>query len=235
MAGSPPVRALFFEFPDEPKLFGLDRQFLVGRNILVTPVLTPNATTVEGEQFAGIFGCNTNRCVAVLPGQGSVIWRDWWTHEVVNGTDSGDVTLPAPLGHINVHVRDGSAILLHAQPAYTIEETQQGPYSLLVSLTRNGDAIGHAYVDDGVSLPPTSNRVLNFVANRAGLAIHSKGSFDIKHRMHEITILGVHTNPKRVTVQGRQTKSWRYVPTTAKLVVDQIDLDLNQEVRVLWG
>ncbi|KAF4566163.1 hypothetical protein EYR36_011578 [Pleurotus pulmonarius] len=219
MAGTPPVRALFFEFPDEPKLFGLDRQFLVGRDILVTPVLTPNATTVE----------------AVLPGQGSVIWRDWWTHEVVNGTDSGDVTLPAPLGHINVHVRDGSAILLHAQPGYTIEETRQGPYSLLISLTRNGDAIGHAYVDDGVSIPPTSNRVLNFLANRAGLAISSKGSFDIKQRLHEVTILGVHTHPQRVTVQGRQTKSWRYIPTTAKLVIDQIDLDLNQEARVLWG
>ncbi|KAJ8689619.1 hypothetical protein PTI98_012506 [Pleurotus ostreatus] len=218
MAGTPPVRALFFEFPDEPKLFGLDRQFLVGRDILVTPVLTPNSTTVE----------------AILPGQGSVIWRDWWTHEVVDGTDSGDVTLPAPLGHINVHVRDGSAILLHAQPGYTIEETRQGPYSLLVSLTRNGDAIGHAYVDDGVSIPPTSNRILNFMASRASLAISSRGRFDIKQRMHEITILGVHTKPQRVTVQGRDT-TWHYVPTTEKLVINQIDLDLNQEARILWG
>lgn len=237
MAGTPPVRALFFEFPDEPKLFGLDRQFLVGRDLLVTPVLTPNATTVEGEHtyllvifaFALIIAC----LVAILPGQGSVIWRDWWTHEVVNGTDSGDVTLPAPLGHINVHVRDGSAILLHAQPGYTIEETRQGPYSLLVSLTRNGDAIGHAYVDDGVSIPPTSNRILNFVASRASLAISSRGTFDIKQRIHEITILGVHTKPQRVTVQGRHA-TWHYVPTTQKLVINQNDLDLNQDARILW-
>jgi alpha-glucosidase (family GH31 glycosyl hydrolase) len=48
MAGLPPVRALFFEFPDEPELFTADRQWLVGRDILVTPVLTPGATTVDG-------------------------------------------------------------------------------------------------------------------------------------------------------------------------------------------
>jgi alpha-glucosidase len=46
--GTPPVRALFFEFPLEQELFGVDRQFLVGRDILVTPVLAPNASTVSG-------------------------------------------------------------------------------------------------------------------------------------------------------------------------------------------
>jgi alpha-glucosidase len=42
------VRALFWEFPDEPELFAVDRQFLIGRNILVTPVLTPNVSSVDG-------------------------------------------------------------------------------------------------------------------------------------------------------------------------------------------
>ncbi len=46
--GTPTVRALFFEFPDEPELFGVDQQFLVGRDILVTPVLTPNVSSVDG-------------------------------------------------------------------------------------------------------------------------------------------------------------------------------------------
>lgn len=48
MHGTPPVRALFFEFPDEPELFAVDRQYLIGRDLLVTPVLTPNASTVDG-------------------------------------------------------------------------------------------------------------------------------------------------------------------------------------------
>ena len=49
--GSPPVRALFYEFPDEPELFGVDSQYLIGRDILVTPVLTPNASTVDGQSY----------------------------------------------------------------------------------------------------------------------------------------------------------------------------------------
>lgn len=52
MAGTPPVRALFFEFPDEPELFGIDKQFLIGRDILVTPVLVPNVTSVKGAHDA---------------------------------------------------------------------------------------------------------------------------------------------------------------------------------------
>lgn len=50
--GTPPVRALFFEFPQEPELLAVDRQFMVGRDILVTPVLTPNVTSVSGEPLA---------------------------------------------------------------------------------------------------------------------------------------------------------------------------------------
>lgn len=49
MFGSPVVNALWMEFPDEQELFGVDTQFLVGSAILVTPVLQPNVTTVDGQ------------------------------------------------------------------------------------------------------------------------------------------------------------------------------------------
>jgi alpha-glucosidase len=47
-AGLPPVRTLFYEFPNEPELFIVDRQWLVGSDICVTPVLTPGTMTVDG-------------------------------------------------------------------------------------------------------------------------------------------------------------------------------------------
>lgn len=50
--GSPVVRALFFEFPDEPELFDVDRQFMIGSDILVTPVLEPSADSVQGESIS---------------------------------------------------------------------------------------------------------------------------------------------------------------------------------------
>ena len=43
------MRALFYEFPNESELFNISSQFLVGGDILVTPVLDPNVTSVSGK------------------------------------------------------------------------------------------------------------------------------------------------------------------------------------------
>ena len=51
--GTPPIKALFYGFPDEPELFAVDEQFMVGNALLVTPVLHPNVTTVRGLKASG--------------------------------------------------------------------------------------------------------------------------------------------------------------------------------------
>ncbi|OCH87274.1 hypothetical protein OBBRIDRAFT_837500 [Obba rivulosa] len=171
MHGTPPVRALFFEFPNEPELFSVDTQYLVGRDILVTPVLTPNVSSVDG----------------IFPGRGLISWRDWYTHELVDATPSTPTTLRAPLGHINIHIRDGSALLLHARPAYTINETQSGPYSLLVSQAADGYAFGNAYIDDGETTPPTPNRTLTVHSQRGAVRVQSQGNYKITPKLTAVT------------------------------------------------
>jgi len=217
MSGVPPVRALFWEFPDEPELFGVDRQFMVGRNILVTPVLTPNMSTVDG----------------ILPGQGRVIWRDWYTHDVVNASIGTNTTLSAPLGHINVHIRDGSALLLHDKPAYTVEETKEGPFSLLVSLSGSGSAFGSAYIDDGLSSPPGPSSTLTIHASSGQVTIEPKGSYNIAQKLAQVTVLGT-KKPTSVTLQGAQTKSWQFMDAQEKLVVSNVSVDLNKPITLKW-
>ncbi|KAF5371361.1 hypothetical protein D9615_009680 [Tricholomella constricta] len=216
--GTPPVRALFFEFPDEPELFDVTTQFLIGRDILVTPVLAPNVTTVAG----------------IFPGGGGVIWRDWYTHDVVNAKAGAPVTLPAPLGHINVHIRDGSAILLHAQPGYTVEETRQGPFSLLVSQSADGHGLGSAYIDDGVSYPPGPSRTLTFSVTQHQVLIKGHGSFHIQQRLTEIIILGVSSKPGFVSLNGKRIGGWMYLPAQEKLVARNLNADLNGLVTLQW-
>ncbi|KAH7869303.1 glycosyl hydrolases family 31-domain-containing protein [Lentinula edodes] len=218
LRGTPPVRALWYEFPTEAELFSVDKQFLVGADILVTPVLTPNVSTVEG----------------IFPGRGQVTWRDYYTHKVVDVSSNGTATLSAPLGHINVHIRGGSALLLHANPGYTTTETRGGPFSLLVSLESNEHAFGTAYIDDGVTNPPTESRNLTFSATAGHLAISSNGNFAVEQKLQQITILGVTADPTDVSVSGITAENWQFIPELQKLVIYNLALDLNGAQTVSW-
>lgn len=98
-SGSTVMRALAWEFPNDPALAAADRQFMLGPAILVTPVLEPQASSVDG----------------VFPGLGhGVVWYDWYTQSAVpvsgGGEYSPNVTISAPLGHIPVYIRGGSIL-----------------------------------------------------------------------------------------------------------------------------
>ena len=231
--GTPPVRALFFEFPDEPELFAIDTQYLVGADVLVTPVLAPNVTTVEGmNDIVDIIGILS--LLGMFPGRGKVIWRDWYTHRVVQASADGYATLSAPLGHINVHVRDGAAILMHARPAYTIYETRQGPFALLVSQDTKNHAFGTAYLDDGESYPPGPSRELTITSAAGEVRIEVRGTFYVEQKLDEVTVLGVSTRPRSLWVNGKGVKSWDYSAQQYKLVARGLGVDLNQLALLKW-
>jgi len=182
----------------------------------VTPVLLPNVSTVEG----------------IFPGRGQVTWRDFYTHATVDVSNS-TVTLSAPLGHINVHVRGGSALLLHASPAYTTTETRAGPFSLLVSL-ESTEAFGTAYLDDGVTNPPSESRIVTFTASGQQLRITSSGDFTVEQTLEELTILGVAEKPNTVSVGGKVVTTWEFIPDLEKLVVSNVSISLNSDQTVSW-
>ncbi|KAI8969691.1 glycosyl hydrolases family 31-domain-containing protein [Trametes punicea] len=217
--GTPPIRALFFEFPDEPELFTVDRQYLVGRDLLVTPVLTPNVSTVDG----------------IFPGQGRVQWRDWYTHEVVDAAISKNTTLDAPLGHINIHIREGSAFLLYEEPAYTITETRESPFTLLVSQASDGYAFGTVYLDDGESVPPTPNTTLTISANRGRLAIDPSGDYRVSQALEKVIILGAYQErPTEVRLNGEHVGSWVFDADVDRLIIAGLREDVNLPVEITW-
>ena len=154
---------------------------------------------------------------------------------MVNASISANTTLDAPLGHINVHIRDGSAILLHEEPAYTIAETRDGPYSLLVAQAAGGYAFGTAYIDDGETVPPTPNTTLTISARKGAVSIHPTGNFVISQALNSLTILGAaQAPPSEVTVNGLKTADWRFDAGVERLVLTGLTLDLNSPVSVAW-
>lgn len=135
-AGETVFRALAWEFPDDPSLKAIETQFMSGPSILVTPVLAPLATTVQG----------------VFPGiaQGT-IWYDYYTLAKVDAAPGENKTLDAPLVHQPVFVKGGSIIPIQ-KAGNTTATSRKMPWSLLVALDKNGNAQGSLYLDDGVSL-----------------------------------------------------------------------------------
>lgn len=139
--GDAVVRALAWEFPQEPWLKAADRQFMLGDAVLVSPVLTSGATTVG----------------AVFPGsERGTVWYDWYSGTRVEGVKRGEnITLDAPLDHIPVHLRGGKVVPVQGtQGCMTTTECRALPWELVVALDERGMATGELYVDDGESLEP---------------------------------------------------------------------------------
>ncbi|KAI8318714.1 hypothetical protein GQ54DRAFT_299948, partial [Martensiomyces pterosporus] len=117
--GWPVARPLVFEFSDVATTVDNDRQFLIGDGLLISPVLTEGATTVS----------------AFFP---KGVWYDWYNYTAVKGSNA-EVTLDAPLEHVNVHVRGGK-ILPAQNPAMTTTDSRKNDFYLIVAADESGSA-----------------------------------------------------------------------------------------------
>ncbi|KAI0004052.1 glycoside hydrolase family 31 protein [Xylariaceae sp. FL0662B] len=196
--GSTTLRALAWEFPDEPWLAGADRQFLVGGALLVTPCLVQGAATVDG----------------VFPGAGAgTVWYDWYNRTSIAGgvgAGAGDnVTLDAPLGHIPVHVR-GGRVLPMQEPRLTTAAARASPWSLLVALDADGRAAGGLYLDDGESLVPNATTWVDFTVSRSELKATPHGNFTDGNALGNVTVMGTLGAVSRVELNGEaiDTGKW---------------------------
>ncbi|KAF5681244.1 putative alpha-glucosidase precursor (maltase) [Fusarium heterosporum] len=179
------MRALAWEFPNDETLKATYSQFLLGPSILITPVLTPNSDTVRG----------------VFPGIGEgTRWYDWYTLNEVHAKPQENVTLSAPLEHINVHVRGGTILTLQA-PGNTTSATRRNPFALLIALDNNGYAEGSVYLDDGVSLEPEATKIVSYTFNRGVLQAEINGTYHSDPPLANITIAGLHQKPKGVEIR----------------------------------
>ena len=88
--GLPVVRHPFVHYPDDPEVYGLEYQFMVGPDLMVAPVLDPGEDTVEVYLPAGR-------------------WVHLWSGEEHGSAREGVwETVPAPIGEPAVFYRKGS-------------------------------------------------------------------------------------------------------------------------------
>ncbi|KAL8052854.1 hypothetical protein ABFX02_05G032300 [Erythranthe guttata] len=131
--GAPIARPVFFTFTNDTELYGLSTQFLLGRGLMVTPVLEPNKTTVEG----------------IFP-RGSWYNMFDFTKAIVSKGSSNRVSLDAPLNSINVHLYQNTIIPMQ-QGGLISKQARTTPFALVVAFPlgeTKGESKGNLFLDE---------------------------------------------------------------------------------------
>ena len=125
--GAPSMRALFMDFPNDPRVSDLRDEYMFGPAFLVAPI------TDQG---------STSRKVYLPAGAD---WYNYWTNERIKGGQT--ITVEAPIDTLPLFVRAGSILPL-GEP---IESTSQTQKVAKLRIYPGADADFTLYDDDGVT------------------------------------------------------------------------------------
>ena len=125
--GAPYMRALFMDFPNDPKVADIGDEYMFGPAFLVAPVTEQGATTRE----------------VYLPN--GTDWYNYWTNERMHGGQT--IKVDAPIDVIPLFVRAGSIIPFGT----SIESTAQQQNIARVRVYPGADGDFTLYSDDGTT------------------------------------------------------------------------------------
>ncbi|KAM4663585.1 lysosomal alpha-glucosidase [Discoglossus pictus] len=213
------ARALFIEFPSDPNTWTIDRQFLWGPALLITPVLDQGKTEVNGYFPAGT----------------------WYSFQ--SGTEiqsNGQwVTLPASLDTINLHIR-GGYIIPGQSPGQTTEESRKNPMTLVVALSSEGMARGDLFWDDGDSLETFEKgdytQILFLAANNVLVSeVVKVNSQADGQKFGFVSIFGVSSPPDMLMVNGKAYQEFIYQREKKVLAIQNLQLPIGLPFVITWS
>jgi alpha-glucosidase len=177
----PVLRPLFYDFPEEAESYRENDAFMLGRDLLVAPVVEPGAAA---------------RSVR-LP-KTDVGWFDIRTGARVA---SGEVHVEAPLGAAPAFMRAGAILPLGPSPSWS-----DGPLTLRLFPLEDGRSELEIYDDDGESVVDRANPLClihvtaDWNASVPSLTVSKQGEYE--PRWAEIRFENASGQPFAVTVNG---------------------------------
>jgi alpha-glucosidase len=142
--GAPVMRPLWYEYPNDQRTYTVEDQYLVGRDLLVAPVVR------ESARKRGVY----------FPAGDD--WVDWWTGKRYEG--GRDAEVEAPLDRLPLFARVGSAVPTIPVIQHTGERTK---VSLTLVVVPGKDGESRVYQDEGDGYTRGADRPVT-VRQRAG-------------------------------------------------------------------
>ncbi len=169
--GSPMMRPMFFEAPDDELYLALDDQWLFGDHLLVAPALEENMAA---------------RDILLPPGK----WYDFWSHERLAGGRM--INRETPLDSVPLFVRAGATLPMTETQQF-VGEKVEAPLTLQLF---PGTGVSWLYEDDGRTLAYRTGdyRLTRFdmVENEHGFVLnrHVEGDFTPGYDILRIIVPG---------------------------------------------
>ncbi|KAL3874005.1 hypothetical protein ACJMK2_037076 [Sinanodonta woodiana] len=188
-SGTPPMRPLWVEFPQDTQTFTMDDEYLIGSDLLVKPI------TEQGQTSTSVY----------FPGKG-VVWYDIENFEAYNG--DGSATINAGLDKVPVFQRSGSIIPRKLRIRRSSALMTDDPFTLFICLDSQGKASGELYVDDYHSLKYKNGQFVHkqfqFSNNiLSSKAVPGSGSYDTKEWIERVIIVGLKKGITKVVIKSK--------------------------------
>ncbi|KAL6229393.1 Alpha/beta-glucosidase agdC [Aspergillus navahoensis] len=173
VTGEPFLLPLFFVYPDDAKVVGIDLQFFYGDAILVSPVTEEGRTEVD----------------AYFPDD---LFYDWFTGLPLRGTGEVQKLMGIGFADIPLHVRGGKIVPVRTGSAglNTTAEVRKSGFRLIIAPGIDGKAEGSLYIDDGESLEQTATVDVVFTYENGRVSVDGVFMLQTDLRVEAVTVLG---------------------------------------------
>jgi alpha-glucosidase len=200
--GAPVMRPLWFEYPDDQRTYTIDDEYLVGRDLLVAPVVR------ESARKRGVY----------FPAGDD--WVDWWTGKRYEG--GKDAEVEAPLNRLPLFARVGAAVPTIPVVQHTAERFTVG---LTVVVVPGKDGETQIFQDSGDGYVYGDNRPVQVKQQAGEIRVGQTPTAGLKLFVEEwakvkaVELLGLTERPKGVLLNGRPPAQSDYDRATGRLLI----------------
>ena len=186
--GAPIMRALVYDFQDDPNVYEESFEFLFGRDILVANVIEEGAKTRKVYLPAG---CK---------------WYDW--SDKMRCYEGGQtIEIPVTMASIPMFIREGAVIAMADNQLMTMEGDHTTDLHLIVA--PKGTVTTTLYDDDGVTNDFKSGvfrktTITTTAGERVTMDFTSEGSYEDTVKTVKVEMIAKEKSPFWVTLDGRK-------------------------------